>query len=60
MDRTSELAMNSPTPLTVVIPLLPVLRMGENAVMAHASMSYGAMLQVEGVSLQYLISVVTV
>ena len=60
MDRTSVLAMNSPTPLTVVLTLLPVLWVGENAVMAHASMSYGAMLQMKGVSLQYLNSVVTV
>ena len=53
MDRTSKLAMNSLTLLTVVLTLLPVLWMGENAVMAHAAMSYTTTLQTEGVSRQY-------
>ena len=61
MDRTSKLAMNSLTPLTVVIQLLPVLWMvGGNAVIVHVVMSYGAMSQMEGVSLQCLNSVVKV
>ena len=57
MDRTP--AMNSPTPLSLVPSILPVLWMGQNAVMAYAAMSYRAILQTGDVSLQYLSSVVT-
>ena len=60
MDRTLKLAMNSLTPLTVVLTLLPVLWMVGNAVIVHVVMSYRAMSQIEGVSLQCLSLVVTV
>ena len=52
--------MNSPILLTLVLPLLPVLWMAQNAVMAHATMCYGTTLQTAGVSLQCLNLVVKV
>jgi len=45
MDRTLELAMNSPTPAALVPPSLPVLWMGQTAVMVYAAMSYKTTLQ---------------
>ena len=58
MDRTS--AMNSAIPLTLELTLLLVLWMEQNAVMAHATMSYRTILPTAGVSLQCLSSVVKV
>ena len=60
MDRTSMLAMNSPTPLPLVLSLLPVLWMGQNVVMEHVTMSYRTTLQTADVGLQCLSSVVKV
>ena len=58
VDRT--LAMKSSTLLPLVLSILPVSWMGQNAVMVYAAMSYRAMLWIAGVSLQCLSSVVKV
>ena len=56
MDRTP--AMNSSIPLPLILSILPVLWMGQSAVMAYAAMSYRAILQTADVSLQCPNSVV--
>ena len=58
MDRTSELAMNSPILVTLVLSILPVLWMGQSAVVVYATMSYRATLKTADVSRQCLNSVV--
>ena len=60
MDRISELAMNSLILVTQVLSILPVLLMGQHAVMVHVAMSYRPILQTADVSLQCLSSVVKV
>ena len=60
MDRISELAMNSLILVTQVLSTLPVLLMGQHAVMVHVAMSYRATPQTADVSLQCLRSVVKV
>jgi len=58
MEGTSELAMNFPITLPLVVSLLLVLWMGQNILMADSAMSYRTTLQTAAVSLQSLNSVV--
>ena len=60
MDRTLELATNSPTPAALVLPSLPVLWMGQTAVMVCAAMSYKTTLQTAAVNLHCLDSILKV
>ena len=58
MDRNIQLAIISPIPAALVPPSLPVLWMGQTAVMIHAAMSYKTTPQAADADLKCLNSIV--